>query len=198
MGACLKISPKLKPQLSGFTLTEIAIVLGISGLVLGAVWTASSNVNNGNNAQVVETTLLNSLASYRSMYGANTVTGTDWASITCVGVNAGAYPKNTIAKGPCTDSDWGTYPLALGERSGLLYAFSVPSQQAIGLGAMQISKALCVQLASHLTQYPDAIWYGINSSSAAAFGAITLTTLTAGALCNAADGSNSVYVAFKK
>jgi len=53
----------------GFTLTEIAIVLGIIGLILGAVWSAASGVYASQKATAFETVLTQYIAAMRSACG---------------------------------------------------------------------------------------------------------------------------------
>jgi prepilin-type N-terminal cleavage/methylation domain-containing protein len=52
----------------GFTLTEIAIVLGIIGLILGAIWVAASAVYNNMRITTANTQLLQITQAVRAMY----------------------------------------------------------------------------------------------------------------------------------
>jgi prepilin-type N-terminal cleavage/methylation domain-containing protein len=74
--------PQPRKAKRGFTLTEIAIVLGIIGLILGAVWTAATSVYQSTNATNFAQAIGPYVASMRA-YCANNVsicgapTGTD-------------------------------------------------------------------------------------------------------------------------
>jgi len=52
----------------GFTLTEIAIVLGIIGLILGAIWVAAAAVYNNMRTSKTTTELLDVAQNLRAMY----------------------------------------------------------------------------------------------------------------------------------
>src|SRR5271170_6840773 len=52
----------------GFTLTEIAIVLGIIGLILGAIWVAAAAVYTNMRTSKTTTELLDIVQNMRAMY----------------------------------------------------------------------------------------------------------------------------------
>src|SRR5882762_1552401 len=52
----------------GFTLTEIAIVLGIVGLILGAIWVAAAAVYSNLRTSKATTELLNIVQNVRALY----------------------------------------------------------------------------------------------------------------------------------
>jgi hypothetical protein len=184
----------------GFTLTEIAIVLGISGLVLGAIWSASANVYSSNNAQITHQNMLNVVQAYRSFYGPNLITGTDWTDITCLGVNAGFFPSSTTKSGTtCITGNGATYPNASpSSYSSYLQVWSHTFNQGIIIGAFGLSRGLCAQLASNIGTGSDVVWYNIDES-ASAYSATTPLTSTAGAAaCNKSGDINYLYIMFKK
>ena len=59
----------------GFTLTEIAIVLGIIGLILGSVWAAASSVYKNMKISDTERAITSTAQSVRSMFAASGTTG---------------------------------------------------------------------------------------------------------------------------
>src|SRR3984957_16106234 len=62
-----RISPR-RQRRRGFTLTEIAIVLGIIGLILGAIWVAAAAVYNNMRTSKTTTELLDVAQNLRGMY----------------------------------------------------------------------------------------------------------------------------------
>jgi len=94
----------------GFTLTEIAIVLGIVGIVLGLIWVAASAVykNYQVNTAVEELqTISNNIS---GLYATRSVTTTAYfADITCFLVTAGVFPSKMISQ-PCIPGNGYTYP----------------------------------------------------------------------------------------
>jgi prepilin-type N-terminal cleavage/methylation domain-containing protein len=59
----------------GFTLTEIAIVLGIIGLILGAIWVAAAAVYNNLRVSHANTQVLQIAQAVRALYGNMNSTG---------------------------------------------------------------------------------------------------------------------------
>ena len=73
----------------GFTLTEIAIVLGIIGLILGAIWVAASAVYNNLRVSKATTELLQIAQAVRSMYAtSSTVDATADMTYSATGTHA--------------------------------------------------------------------------------------------------------------
>ena len=70
----------------GFTLTEIAIVLGIIGIILGAIWAAAAMVYENNRTKEAREQTLAIINNWRSIYGSRKVdvagTGTDITQLT--------------------------------------------------------------------------------------------------------------------
>jgi prepilin-type N-terminal cleavage/methylation domain-containing protein len=82
----------------GFTLTEVAIVLGIVGLILGAVWVAARGVNTGVNANKAAQVTSTLIATVRGAFGGTSNYPTDGSDLS--GMSAGtAY---TLANGTTT------------------------------------------------------------------------------------------------
>ena len=98
----------------GFTLTELAIVLGIIGLILGAIWTAAAKVYQNQRVGKAVNEVLSVVGSVRAMYAGRGSFGTANGDITQFGVNAGWYPADMLQSGgacrtgvsPCPDSPW--------------------------------------------------------------------------------------------
>jgi prepilin-type N-terminal cleavage/methylation domain-containing protein len=99
-----------KRHKQGFTLTEIAIVLGVIGVILGAIWVAASTVNN--NQRVTKATQqiitivnnIRALESSRSTFSSSLGPMTD---ITAMMVNAGVFPADMINNNGTSFNPWG-------------------------------------------------------------------------------------------
>src|ERR1700722_3675736 len=72
----------------GFTLTEIAIVLGIIGLILGAIWGAASAVYSNKKTADAEQGIIATVQAVRSLFAAsnNTAAASVGANITAPGM----------------------------------------------------------------------------------------------------------------
>ena len=86
----------------GFTLTEIAIVLGIIGIVLGAIWAAASRVYANNKTQRAAAQALQIANNYKMLWAETgiDIVGT-WTDVTCMGVNSGLFPSDMIPSAAC-------------------------------------------------------------------------------------------------
>ena len=77
----------------GFTLTEIVIVLGIIGMILGATWVAGSSVYASQRMGHAQTAIMQIAQSIRSLYAtSNTAAGLTTANL----IAAGAVPSDWI------------------------------------------------------------------------------------------------------
>jgi type II secretory pathway pseudopilin PulG len=93
-------SPKMRKRLmraAGFTLTEVAIVLGIMGLILGAIWTAASSVYSNQRVHQANTAIMQIAQGVRALYATASTTGyTSATNITPMLITAGALPSNLV------------------------------------------------------------------------------------------------------
>lgn len=88
----------------GFTLTEAAIVLGIVGLILGAIWVAAGAVYNNQRVATTTTQVLQMVNGIRSLYA----TSTTFSGTILELANAGVVPKDMVtlnASGVVTNVD---------------------------------------------------------------------------------------------
>src|ERR1700685_3788359 len=86
----------------GFTLTEIAIVLGIIGLILGAIWVAAAAVYTNMRVARSSQELLQITQAVRSLYATSTTTGVttgDGSPMTTSLIPAGVFPNDSLPTG---------------------------------------------------------------------------------------------------
>lgn len=82
----------------GFTLTEIAIVLGIIGLILGAIWVAAGAVYNNLRVSKATTELLQIAQGVRSLYATQSTVDTGpGIDETSALIAARVFPSDTIS-----------------------------------------------------------------------------------------------------
>lgn len=89
----------------GFTLTEIAIVLGIIGLILGAIWVAAAAVYNNLRVSKATTQLLQITQNVRALYAtsarvdplANINTPGQQAGQALTYIQANVFPNDTLS-----------------------------------------------------------------------------------------------------
>ncbi len=95
-----------KRATKGFTLTEAAIVLGIVGLILGAIWVAAAAVYSNMRVQTANKQLITIVQNVRSLYASSTtMDGAQMADL----VRAGVFPSDTnpnVAAGTAKNG-WG-------------------------------------------------------------------------------------------
>jgi len=89
-----------KVRQRAFTLTEIAIVLGMMGLVLGAIWTAASSVYTNQRSLHGATAVMQVAQGVRALFGSSNTTGyTATANMTPALLSAGIIPTDLINGG---------------------------------------------------------------------------------------------------
>ena len=93
---CLELSRDANKR--GFTLTEIAIVLGIIGLILGAIWVAAGAVYQNLRISKAQTELLQIAQGVRSLYATQSVVDSakDLDETTAL-IAAKVFPSDTIS-----------------------------------------------------------------------------------------------------
>ena len=178
----------------GFSLTELATVLGIVGLVLGGIWTASSMVYQNNKVQkaMVQTAFI--LSGYRTLYGTTGVDVGALADVTCTGdVKNGYFPSEMLTAG-CTIGAVGTYPVS--PWNGYVQVFADPVNQGIQIGYYNISEEGCNRYAMMEGNVPDIIIENVNAVTSGllppAGAGAALTPAAISAACIAGDVNNVV------
>jgi len=118
----------------GFTLTEIAIVLGIIGLILGAIWVAAAGVYANQRVSKANDSVLKIAQGIRTLYASSSTTGYVAATlITPVLVTAGVIPTDLQGGvGPFPNGTTGV--IATSDGLGFVIAMSnVPRSSCINL-----------------------------------------------------------------
>jgi len=185
---------RIARQTRGFTLTEAAIVLGIVGLILGAIWVAAASVYANLRVKQTSEQLIQIAQAIRALHATNT---TIPAATTMIQLaRAGAIPKDmlndatnptivtNIWGGVMTASDVRTTVGAAGD--GFVITFPAVPQQA------------CVDLAVRNSgQGRDAGLVGI-ANAAATTTAFPLSTADAIAICgNTTAVGNTLAFTFR-
>ena len=84
-------------EVRGFTLTEVAIVLGIVGLILGAVWVAAAAVYDNMRIKRTNEAILSAAQGFRSLYASANATGVaTGTNMTANLVAAGVVPQDMV------------------------------------------------------------------------------------------------------
>lgn len=116
--------PEAEAKKKGFTLTEIAIVLGIIGIILGSIWVAAAAVYNNLRVSHANTEFLQLVQGIRGLYATQTSTAglnnqqvicsnaepSDMAYLNCAGAGAATglnspWPGTaTVVVAPSTDA----------------------------------------------------------------------------------------------
>jgi prepilin-type N-terminal cleavage/methylation domain-containing protein len=180
------------PTRRGFTLTELAIVLGIMGTILGAIWIAAARVYTNNKAQKAAGQVQVILSGYRRLYAQHAVdTGGAsgaplWNDITCMGMNAGFFPNEmmpaayTCSGDPPTPSAYPSTPWGSGS---WVKVRGDQANNGIMISYFGISQSACLALAMSEANAPDLIasWVGLSPSphpaSYPTSGPMSLTTI---------------------
>ncbi len=148
MAMCLRMNRKQKRR--GFTLTEIAIVLGIIGLILGAIWAAAAAVYSNMKVNSAERGITFAAQQVHSMFATasgNTGVATDLTA-------PGMFPPDwniTVGNKTYTSNPW-TTSLA---QAGGSYAFidgNGASLTTVGVELDSIDDNGCSALISYFNQ----------------------------------------------
>jgi prepilin-type N-terminal cleavage/methylation domain-containing protein len=132
------------PSRRGFTLTEIAIVLGIIGLILGAVWAAASSVYANLKANQAQQGILSAAQAVRSMFATSANTGVvgNPATIASPGMFPTNWQSTTIGM---VGNPWHINPTA-----NFAYVYGQGQQFLVEIDG--ISDAGCAQLVGFYNQ----------------------------------------------
>ena len=146
----------------GFTLTEIAIVLGIIGLILSAIWTAAGTVYANQHVAKAATETLMIVQNFKALFGNNPLTDPNGEDMTAFAMAAGLFPADMVQAGNTT--------YAIGPWSGSqvnVYSGSVWNSVTVAFWNIDVST--CNRLADAIATgntFPAAglVWEGINNT----------------------------------
>lgn len=180
----------------GFTLTEIAIVLGIIGLILGAIWVAAAAVYNNMRISTANTELLQITQAVRAMYAtsASVDSGADMpGNVTYL--RAGVFPTSALdtavpSSATAARNPWNGNIYI----SHATYNASTPSDSfAVAFDAIP-SQACITLLTSSTGQGRDPGMFGaVGAAAGSSIAAVPSSTLTPGTplLASVAEGQCS-------
>jgi prepilin-type N-terminal cleavage/methylation domain-containing protein len=142
----------------GFTLTELAIVLGVIGVILGAVWVAGAAVNQNNKAQLTSQQTLTVLNAYRSLLAGKIPTTADWTDVTCLGVTGNIFPSDTNNPNACVTGTTTSYPYTPWGGSSFMMVSTYTTLPGIIIGYGNLTQAACIKTAASMTASPEVMW----------------------------------------
>ena len=198
-----KRSAAARHSKQGFTLTEIAIVLGIIGLILGAIWVAAASVYSNLRVSKGVNQVLAIAQSTRALYATSPTTG-DAAGTneTASFISAGVFPADMINGGATVNPFNGTVMVTTqtnnvaGDAFGIEYN-SVPTAACISMltstGGVGRDSGLIYANASAAAK--GAASFGVAGAGSLAFPVVAGTA--AGASACAAGTAVSVQWVFK-
>jgi len=175
----------------GFTLTEIAIVLGVIGIILGAIWAAASRTNDANKVQKATGQVMQILNNYRTLYAQRGVDVSDGTDVTCQGVTNNYFPSEMVI-GACTTATTSTYPVTPWNNGGYAQILGYQSVSGILIIYTSLPQTACNNLMASLTTSPDLMYENINGTAQylPPYAATTVYTLpTINGLCVAGSGN---------
>ncbi|HAX91594.1 MAG TPA: hypothetical protein DCY07_05210 [Rhodospirillaceae bacterium] len=126
------------PRRRAFTLTEAAIVLGITGIVLAAIWGAVNATTRNKNINQAVTNMALVVQNMRTLYRSQSGFANLNVDITPAMVTAGIFPSSmlTDATPPTPISPWGTAVTIRSVTATTFYVVfnsTLPTDDCIGL-----------------------------------------------------------------
>ena len=138
----------------GFTLMELAIVLGVIGIIMGGVWAAESHVTDAQRLSKATQQIGHILSGYKTIYGSRRIdTGPGvWGGLSCMGINANIFPTDMIPvnSGACVEgaTPWSPSVQPQSPWHGGVYVAGIEDDQGIIIDYFGLSAETCIQLAT--------------------------------------------------
>ncbi len=99
LGGNKSMATSVKKKTYGFTLTEIAIILGIVGMVLGVIWISAATLYTNMRIASSNRQLILITQAVRSIYATSvTIAAADGVAITGSLIPAGIFPRGYVGK----------------------------------------------------------------------------------------------------
>lgn len=190
----MRFDQRRKVQIKGFTLTEAAIVLGIVGLILGAIWVAAASVYSNLRVKQTSEELLQVAQAVRSLYATSTTVD---PAITAVNVaRAGGFPSDMLdnPNNPTTVRDvWG------GDVTMAANTINGVANAGFTIAFSSVPQSACVQLVLRNSGVGrDSGLVGITNAVAGVTNTVfPLTMAQALAVCNNVAGANIIAFTFR-
>ncbi|HUY68359.1 MAG TPA: prepilin-type N-terminal cleavage/methylation domain-containing protein [Alphaproteobacteria bacterium] len=139
----------------GFTLTEIAIVLGVVGIVLGGIWAAAALVSQNDKTQEASQDIALIVANYRSLFSTRGIDYNNgyWTDFTCFGIQNNAFPSSMIVPGTSCAGPTATpstYPQMPWGGGSIIKVYTQENNQTIQLSIEGLTSTACNQIADQL------------------------------------------------
>jgi prepilin-type N-terminal cleavage/methylation domain-containing protein len=175
----------------GFTLTELALVLGIIGVIITAIWTAAGSVYENNRTARASRQVLAIITGFKSIFGITRVNIADWTDITALAINNEFMPADMIVPGNTSNG--------IGPWSGsIVNVYSYQSGNGIIILYQVLNQVACNDLGNAVaTTNPGLIWADINGTAAGDAHSVSpgWTPSNISTYCSQASG-NYVYVMY--
>ena len=164
---------------SAFTLTELAIVLAIVGLLLGGIWAAASAVYANNKVKTAAENTAFVVNNYKSLYGMH---GVDVSvDVTCTGAKDDFFPP-TMGGKSCSTGTASSYPT---DPWGGSVSVTATAHVGLTVSLSGLPVDACIRYASQLPDTSDVLAVFINAS--ADLLPMPITPVTAAANCAGGD-----------
>lgn len=156
----------------GFTLTEIAVVLAIMGLILGAIWSAASTTYTNFKVNKAAKEIAVIISGYRHLLATslmNTPAGV-YTDVTCMGVDNALFPSDMLQNGVvCSNNPPYSYPSTpWGMADGVNFVMveANPDFNVIVIVYNGLTQSQCVAYAASMSGLPTMIFQAINNGAA--------------------------------
>ncbi len=192
---------RIKRCQTGFTLTEIAIVLAIVGIILGTIWAATAMVYENNRSQRAVDGVLTIVSNWRTLLANQPMDYADSTNLNQFSINNNLVPAEMIT----TSGGWchvgGADPVCFlpGPWGNQVTIVAYRSYNAIAVQHSGLTQSACNRLANALASSAgvmEMIISGTTTLLAPFTATTTLTTSQISTQCNKSDNTNGVFAMY--